>query len=488
MSKEQYKRANGVVFPMLMIIMGYVFVTLVAFMATADKSQISWKTYLQIITVIASIIATTFLFIAKRETDYCAKGMLIAATVMYVVMRLVGTTEDTCIYAFPIIVASMCYLNRKIVVSGNLIVIIVNAIRLFLNFDKIFEPSGSAIIVNIFVMILLGYASICVTKILNKFNSENMEEIMVAAKKQEENNNIMVNVAEDIINHFSEAMDMMDKLQESLNNSHNSMSNIVDSTESTAEAIQNQAEKCGEIRNQAENAGEVTADMIDSSIKVKDTVESGVRSADELRKQADNVSDSSKIVADVIVELTKKVKEVESFVDSIINISSQTNLLALNASIEAARAGEAGKGFAVVADEIRTLSEDTQEASNHITSIIQELNADSKLANESIENAVQSVVKQNELIEETKDKFTQVADEVVVLTENIDGMKNITEVTMDSANSIYDQITQLSATSEEVAAASNEGLDNSTITVEQVERCRKIFEAIYEAAQGLKNY
>ncbi len=99
-------------------------------------------------------------------------------------------------------------------------------------------------------------------------------------------------------------------------------------------------------------------------------------------KQADNVSGSSKVVEEVITELTSKVQKVGGFVDTIISISSQTNLLALNASIEAARASEVGKGFAVVAEEIWPLSEDTKEASNNITSIIRELDTDTKRANE----------------------------------------------------------------------------------------------------------
>ena len=226
--------------------------------------------------------------------------------------------------------------------------------------------------------------------------------------------------------------------------------------------------------------------MLLASGRVNDTVESGSFSVQELGRQADNVSNSSKVVEEVIAELTSKVQKVSGFVDTIISISSQTNLLALNASIEAARAGEAGKGFAVVAEEIRHLSEDTKEASNNITSIIRELDMDTKRANESIENAVDSVIRQNELISETKDKFSHVSQEVGRLSQNMDEVKECMEQTRNLSNSIYDNISQLSATSEEVAASSNEGLEISNITVRQVQECKGIFESIYELAKDLK--
>ncbi len=342
-------------------------------------------------------------------------------------------------------------------------------------------------IMNILVSFLVACASIRIAQILVKFNAENMEEITEAAKKQKASNAVMVTVADNIIKHFGEAMERFDTLGESLKNSHTSMENIAGSTESTAEAIQEEASICGEILAQADQAGEATDSMIAASRRVNGTVDSGASSVQELGRQADNVSSSSKVVEDVITELTTKVQKVGGFVDTILSISSQTNLLALNASIEAARAGEAGRGFSVVADEIRQLSEDTKEASNNITRIIQDLNADTRLANESIANAVESVTKQNELIAETREKFSQVSSEVELLSNNIDEVKACMEQTRTLSNSIYDNISQLSAASEEVAASSNEGLENSNITVSQVDTCRGIFGSIYELAKDLKN-
>jgi methyl-accepting chemotaxis protein len=227
--------------------------------------------------------------------------------------------------------------------------------------------------------------------------------------------------------------------------------------------------------------------MISASERVTVTVNDGIESVKELGQQAKNVSDCSKAVEKVVAELTEKVEKVENFVDTIISISSQTNLLALNASIEAARAGEAGRGFSVVAEEIRKLSEDTKDASNNITNIIHELIEDTKNANESIEVSGKCVATQNEILEKTWSKFGIVADEVRNLSSNIDDVKGGMETITTSSNNIFDHISQLSATSQEVAASSNESLENSNITVQEVEKCRKVFESIYELAKDLQN-
>ena len=77
--------------------------------------------------------------------------------------------------------------------------------------------------------------------------------------------------------------------------------------------------------------------------------------------------------ATIITELNDLAKHIQEFVTRIGGISRQTHLLSLNAGIEAARAGESGRGFAVVASEIRTLSENSKQATLEVTNLIHEI-------------------------------------------------------------------------------------------------------------------
>ena len=158
----------------------------------------------------------------------------------------------------------------------------------------------------------------------------------------------------------------------------------------------------------------------------------------------------------------------------------------MNASIEAARAGAAGAGFAVVAEEIRQLSEQTNTASGEISRIIGELTTDADHAMESIDRTVVSVREQNGMISTAQDNFVEIHANVSELIERFseigEGMKAI----VASTAVINDSISSLSATSEEVAALSSEGLTSSNKAVMQFTDFDRTLAGIYEQAEKLR--
>ncbi len=74
-----------------------------------------------------------------------------------------------------------------------------------------------------------------------------------------------------------------------------------------------------------------------------------------------------------VSDLSSSINEIERVVKMIATIAAQTNLLALNATIEAARAGEAGAGFRVVAGEVKSLSQQTQRATDEIVASVKRI-------------------------------------------------------------------------------------------------------------------
>lgn len=112
---------------------------------------------------------------------------------------------------------------------------------------------------------------------------------------------------------------------------------------------------------------EAAAETIFTSLQqTNDSIEEVVNDSQKLSLSMENISGSTEAAGRII-------KETDSMLSLIANVSSQSNLLALNAAIEAARAGDAGRGFSVVADEMRKLSQMSGESAKKISQLLLEM-------------------------------------------------------------------------------------------------------------------
>ena len=168
-------------------------------------------------------------------------------------------------------------------------------------------------------------------------------------------------------------------------------------------------------------------------------------------------------VFDTVNQMVKAAMDINTISESIGEIAAQTNLLALNATIEAARAGTAGKGFSVVANEIKTLANQSSEATNSINSQIDTIQIISRESLNEIKTIVTSMDKVNNQVTLIAEAITEQTTANVEISDNIskvnDGINDI-NTTVNGVNTaiigIDNDVIDLDGITEEISKNSVE--------------------------------
>lgn len=234
-------------------------------------------------------------------------------------------------------------------------------------------------------------------------------------------------------------------------------------TESVATAICEMSSVATDIATNAKNAAENASDADTEASKTTLVVDDAVKRINELSKELD-------VTATGTEGLRISSGKIGQILDVIVGIAEQTNLLALNAAIEAARAGEAGRGFAVVADEVRNLASKTQESTQEINGIIDELRSSILCVNDSVERAkgcssqtVEETILVVDALETIKSSISIISDmniQIATATEEQSSViaelnMNITRINDISLDNQHKSV-QIGETSEQIQQGSSE--------------------------------
>jgi methyl-accepting chemotaxis protein len=156
---------------------------------------------------------------------------------------------------------------------------------------------------------------------------------------------------------------------------------------------------------------------------VADNAQQGLQMAHAVRKATETVAEGmTRIneqmtsIAGTIVKLGEQSQAIGEITSTVDDIAEQSNLLAVNAAVEAAKAGEHGKGFAVVAHEIKSLAEQSKQATKQVRGIlndIQKATGAAVMATErgshAVDQGMKESIKAGESIQALSTSFTESA-------------------------------------------------------------------------------
>ncbi|NGZ68104.1 methyl-accepting chemotaxis protein [Vibrio aestuarianus subsp. cardii] len=211
-------------------------------------------------------------------------------------------------------------------------------------------------------------------------------------------------------------VDELNRISEDVASASTELAAVMTQAESNANQelseIEQVASAVNELASTANNVSD-NATLADSTAREADELaKSGLSIFKESTQASTQMSDALNHAAHVVSSLKEQSEQINDVIEVIRGVSEQTNLLALNAAIEAARAGETGRGFAVVADEVRMLAARTQDSTKEIQTIIEQLQSQSVLANDSMQVSLDMLLKNNELTQKANDALIGITESV----------------------------------------------------------------------------
>jgi len=224
------------------------------------------------------------------------------------------------------------------------------------------------------------------------------------------------------------------------------------STAETASAVNETSATIEEVRKTTEVTNQKAKTVAEKSQTVNQVVKNGQASVEEIITGMSHINEQMESIASNVIRLSEQSQAIGEIIVSVTDIAEQSNLLAVNASIEAAKAGEFGKGFGVVAIEIKSLAEQSRQATTNVRNILTDIQRGISSTVISTEQGTKTVA--------TGMKLTKEAQEaILVLSQSIaDAARAGIQITASSQEQVVG-MDQISIAMEDIRTAAQNNLE-----------------------------
>ncbi|CAN5784716.1 PAS domain-containing methyl-accepting chemotaxis protein [soil metagenome] len=225
----------------------------------------------------------------------------------------------------------------------------------------------------------------------------------------------------------------------------------------THEIAQGNNDLSSRTEQAAASVEETASSMEQMTVTVRNNADTAAKASELSRAASDTAASGGRAVSEVVAtmdEITRSSKKIADIIGTIDGIAFQTNILALNAAVEAARAGEQGRGFAVVAAEVRSLAQRSAEAAKEIKSLIGVSVSTVESGAKRVDDAGKTMA---DIVSQVQKVSELIAEISLATREQSAGVAQV-----GTAVGHIDQITQQNAALVEQSAAASESLVQQT--------------------------
>lgn len=487
-SKEKRLQLNNLICVIIVTIMSVIVAGGMIVQLLTDSVDKPINVIIPSVLMVLSLITGWVLYIKNPFYRF----LLIIPNFLYLLacgyLAITADSSFVIMHAFPIAISNLLYFNKKYINIINIYIIILSVCRISLGFMGFYTESMVTTLMSCGVAGLIGIFIIIVGRVSVQYNHDAIHSAKDREKLQQRIIDDVYNVSITVDEEAKEVNNELTKLDNSSRLVSSAMDEILESTKMTATSIEEQTLMTQNIQNTIQKTSNVSKDMLESTEKSKLVVTDSLQVVKDMKAQVDIIGNTNESVTQSMERLQSKTKEVKEIASLIFGISNQTNLLALNASIESARAGEAGKGFAVVADQIRLLAEQTRKLTEEIASLITELEENAGDSVQRVNESLEATTRQNNLVVKASESFEIIDQHVTILTDHVSVMDQMISDLKVANDNIVDNISQLSATSEEVNASAEESANTIHNNEKSTKAVKEKFETMLSSISKIDKY